>query len=73
MPERGAQSATAVFACMLGMTGFVLLFTPAFYTVVREIRRKKPQARPNEAAPASYIDANRDDHASGVRVPSRAI
>jgi hydrophobe/amphiphile efflux-1 (HAE1) family protein len=64
---------TAVFAGMLGVTAFGLLFTPAFYTVVRKIQRKKPQARPNEAAPASYIDANRDDHASGVRVPSRTI
>jgi multidrug efflux pump subunit AcrB len=43
---------TAVFAGMLGVTAFGLLFTPAFYTVVRKIRRKKPQARPDEAAPA---------------------
>jgi len=49
------------------------LFTPAFYTVVRKIGRKKPQARPNEATAANYIDAHPDDHASGVRVPSRAI
>jgi hydrophobe/amphiphile efflux-1 (HAE1) family protein len=33
---------TAVFAGMLGVTGFGLLFTPAFYTVVRKIVRKKP-------------------------------
>jgi hypothetical protein len=52
--------------------GLGLLFTPAFYTVVRKIGRKKPQARPNEAAPATYIDASRDDHASGLRRPSRA-
>jgi multidrug efflux pump len=64
---------TAVFAGMLGVTAFGLLFTPAFYTVVRKIGHKKPKARPNEAAPASYIDANPDDHASSVRVPSRAI
>jgi multidrug efflux pump subunit AcrB len=64
---------TAVFAGMLGVTAFGLLFTPAFYTVARKIGRKKPQARPNEATPASYIDAKPDDHASGVCVPSRAI
>ncbi len=64
---------TAVFAGMLGVTGFGLLFTPAFYTVVRKFGHKKPQARPNEAAPASYIDVNGDDRASGVRVPNRAI
>jgi len=64
---------TAVFAGMLGVTTFGLLFTPAFYTVARKIGRKKPQAGPNEAVPASYIDAKPDDHASGVRVPSRAI
>jgi HAE1 family hydrophobic/amphiphilic exporter-1 len=32
---------TAVFAGMLGVTGFGLLFTPAFYTVVRKIGRRK--------------------------------
>jgi multidrug efflux pump len=64
---------TAVFAGMLGVTAFGLLFTPAFYAAVRKIGRKKPQAGPDEVAPASHIDANRDDHASGVRVPSRAI
>jgi Cu/Ag efflux pump CusA len=36
---------TAVFAGMLGVTAFGLLFTPAFYTVVRKIGRKKPQAQ----------------------------
>jgi hypothetical protein len=61
---------TAVFAGMLGVTAFGLLFTPAFYAVVRKIGRKKPQAGPDEAAPASYIDANRDGHASGVHVPT---
>jgi hypothetical protein len=63
---------TAVFAGMLGVTGFGLLFTPVFYTVVRKIGRKAPQARHDEAAPASHIDVNRDDHASGVGVPNRA-
>jgi multidrug efflux pump subunit AcrB len=32
---------TAVFAGMLGVTGFGLLFTPAFYTVARKIGRAK--------------------------------
>ena len=32
---------TAVFCGMLGVTGFGLLFTPAFYTVVRTIGRRK--------------------------------
>jgi hypothetical protein len=52
---------TAVFAGMLGVTAFGLLFTPAFYTVVSKIGRKKPLARPNEAAPATFIGTNRDD------------
>jgi hypothetical protein len=64
---------TAVFAGMLGVTLFGLLFTPAFYTVASKIGRKKPQAGRNEAAPASDIAADRDDPASAVRVPSRAI
>ena len=64
---------TAVFAGMLGVTAFGLLFTPAFYTIASKLGRKKPRARPNEVAPATYIDANRDDHASVVRRPSRVI
>ena len=64
---------TAVFAGMLGVTAFGLLFTPAFYAVVRKIGRKRPKAEANEAAPATYIDANRDNHASGARRPSRVI
>ena len=63
---------TAVFAGMLGVTAFGLLFTPAFYTVVRKIGRKKLKAGPDEAAPASDIAAARD-HARSVRVPNRAI
>jgi HAE1 family hydrophobic/amphiphilic exporter-1 len=35
---------TAVFSGMLGVTGFGLLFTPAFYTVVRKLRRKPSPA-----------------------------
>ena len=34
---------TAVFSGMLGVTGFGLLFTPAFYTVVRKFGRKASQ------------------------------
>jgi hypothetical protein len=46
---------TAVFAGMLGVTGFGLLFTPAFYTVVRKIggrkaRAEKPRAQETMAA-----------------------
>jgi hypothetical protein len=58
---------TAVFAGMLGVTAFGLLFTPAFYAVVR----KRPKAEANKAVPATY--ANRDNHASGARRPSRII
>jgi multidrug efflux pump subunit AcrB len=39
---------TAVFSGMLGVTGFGLLFTPAFYTVVRKLRRK-PKLAATEA------------------------
>jgi HAE1 family hydrophobic/amphiphilic exporter-1 len=44
---------TAVFSGMLGVTGFGLLFTPAFYTVVRKFGRKANQpadaVQPTEA------------------------
>jgi hypothetical protein len=63
---------TAVFAGMLGVTAFGLLFTPAFYTVVRKIGRKKLKAGPDKAAPSSGIPAARD-HARSARVPDRAI
>jgi hydrophobe/amphiphile efflux-1 (HAE1) family protein len=43
---------TAVFSGMLGVTGFGLLFTPAFYTVVRKLRRK-PSPVAAEAVHAS--------------------
>src|ERR1700733_1870245 len=58
---------TAVFAGMLGVTLFGLLFTPAFYTVASRLGRKKPQAGPNETAPAGDIAADQDEPASGVR------
>ena len=39
------------FSGMLGVTGFGLLFTPAFYAVVRKFGRKAVQ--PTETAPAT--------------------
>jgi len=42
---------TAVFSGMLGVTAFGLLFTPAFYTVVRKFGRKA--AQPEKAVPAT--------------------
>ncbi len=42
---------TAVFSGMLGVTAFGLLFTPAFYTVVRKFGRKTTQ--PAKAVPAT--------------------
>jgi HAE1 family hydrophobic/amphiphilic exporter-1 len=42
---------TAVFSGMLGVTGFGLLFTPAFYAAVRKFGQKTIQ--PAEAAPAT--------------------
>jgi hypothetical protein len=62
-----------VFAGMLGVTLFGLLFTPAFYTVASRLGRKKPQAGRNETAPASDVAAGHDVPASSVSVPSRAI
>jgi multidrug efflux pump subunit AcrB len=44
---------TTVFAGMLGVTAFGLLFTPAFYTVVRKFSRK--QTQPVEAARAASL------------------
>jgi multidrug efflux pump subunit AcrB len=61
---------TAVFAGMLGVTVFGLLFTPAFYTVASKIGRKKPQAGPKETAAAGDIAADRD---APVSVRSRVI
>ena len=53
---------TAVFSGMLGVTAFGLLFTPAFYTIVRRIGRKgtKPGVARSGAATGH-------DHASGAR------
>jgi hypothetical protein len=52
---------------MLGVTGFGLLFTPAFYTVMRKIGRKKPRTGAEEVARTDEVIADRGD-ASGVRV-----
>ena len=41
---------TAVFAGMLGVTAFGLLFTPAFYTTVQRFGRKRPRPQASEAA-----------------------
>ena len=64
---------TAVFAGMLGVTAFGLLFTPAFYAVASKMGRKKPQAAANETVPAGDIAADRDDAGSGVGVQGRAV
>jgi multidrug efflux pump subunit AcrB len=42
---------TAVFAGMLGVTGFGLLFTPAFYTVARKISGRKLKAKKSDISP----------------------
>jgi hydrophobe/amphiphile efflux-1 (HAE1) family protein len=43
---------TAVFAGMLGVTGFGLLFTPAFYAAVRKLGEKKKQKQAAKVAEA---------------------
>jgi hypothetical protein len=58
---------TAVFAGMLGVTAFGLLFTPAFYTVVSKFGHKKLKAAPDDATAASDNAADRDDAASDAR------
>jgi multidrug efflux pump subunit AcrB len=64
---------TAVFAGMLGVTAFGLLFTPAFYTVVRKLGRKDARTRTMDVAQADDVVALREDHASGVRASNRPI
>jgi hydrophobe/amphiphile efflux-1 (HAE1) family protein len=46
---------TAVFAGMLGVTAFGLLFTPAFYIAVRSLGRKNPRLQASEAARAGEV------------------
>jgi hypothetical protein len=57
---------TAVFAGMLGVTAFGLLFTPAFYTVVRKFGGKR---RVQRHETVSTADAS-DSHAGAVRATS---
>jgi len=42
---------TAVFFGMLGVTGFGLLFTPVFYTLVRRIGGKQQPTTPPTTIP----------------------
>jgi hydrophobe/amphiphile efflux-1 (HAE1) family protein len=48
---------TAVFSGMLGVTAFGLLFTPAFYTIVRKIGRKGAKIETQERAPTEQARA----------------
>jgi hydrophobe/amphiphile efflux-1 (HAE1) family protein len=64
---------TAVFAGMLGVTAFGLLFTPAFYTVVRKIGRKRARTGTEAVAQADNVVANHDGRAGDARLHSRAI
>ena len=57
---------TAVFSGMLGVTAFGLLFTPAFYTIVRRIGRKDAKTG-EQSGQAQHVVATGDDHASGAR------
>jgi len=41
---------TAVFGGMLGVTGFGLLFTPAFYTITQRIGARRARAATQQAA-----------------------
>jgi hypothetical protein len=63
----------AVFAGMLGVTAFGLLFTPAFYTVVRKIGRNRARTGTEAVVQAGDVIDERDHHTTGVRVPSRAL
>jgi Cu/Ag efflux pump CusA len=57
---------TAVFAGMLGVTAFGLLFTPAFYTVARRLGSKKQAPKAGgvphvgkvvgQTVPAAHVD-----------------
>jgi hypothetical protein len=50
---------TAVLFGMLGVTGFGLLFTPAFYTFVRKLGRKAGKARVSSANMARELSMTR--------------
>src|SRR5262249_42055611 len=60
---------TAVFAGMLGVTLFGLLFTPVFYVVVRWLASLRAPAAPN-AETASTEAAGADQSAGSHPVPS---
>jgi multidrug efflux pump subunit AcrB len=62
---------TAVFAGMLGVTAFGLLFTPAFYTVVRKIGRGKHRAAFNDAARGERY--GRQEPFSGTRASGQMM
>jgi hypothetical protein len=64
---------TAVFAGMLGVTAFGLLFTPAFYTVAHKIGRRKARSGPEAFAQADDVIADHAGRAAGARLRSRAI
>src|SRR5580698_8422302 len=48
---------TAVFSGMLGVNAFGLLFTPAFYTVVRKLGLRKQQLKTQQQAPTEQARA----------------
>ena len=66
---------TAVFGGMLGVTGFGLIFTPAFYTLVQRIgaRRSGAPAEPARAGPGVREPRSRGVTAAGgpLRGPHR--
>jgi hypothetical protein len=51
---------------MLGVTAFGLLFTPAFYTIVRKIGRKDAKTG-EQGGQRTHTVAPGDDHASAAR------
>jgi multidrug efflux pump subunit AcrB len=57
---------TAVFSGMLGVTAFGLLFTPAFYTIVRKIGRKGAKTE-EQRGQAKQVAAPGDDQANDAR------
>jgi hypothetical protein len=56
---------TAVFAGMLGVTAFGLLFTPAFYAVVRKIGRAKLTTTNKATSPPGDITPPKVPQPSG--------
>jgi multidrug efflux pump len=58
---------TAVFAGMLGVTGFGLFLTPVFYYTIEKLRPK--ERAPGEPPPAASSEASRDGHAASHAAP----